>query len=907
MNKIQQKYFLTCFLWMGLCLFNSVFAQEHAVTLDCRNEPLKSVLGQFASQSQTNLVFSDLLVREKRVNCRLRQQSIEDALANILPVLNMSFQRLSPKMIVIFEKPTEPTKIKGIVVDANDQVPLPYANIQVKGTAQGGTSNNDGYFSIEALPTDLCTLKVSYIGYGQEELPAWGDDPKSLVKVEMKQNPILTENVIVTGKKYHSFEISNKEAGRLRFSPQVLNLIPATGNADFQRTVQLLPGVSAGYDKSSELRILGSSREHNLILLDDIQVVTKPELYFGMLNPFHAQAIETVNVHKGGYSAKFDDCIGGVIELTGNSVRNNKFKCGFGMDYFNVNTFFQIPVFKNLKWFFAANRSLKNIDDGPIYQDIYNAAKENTKTIFESYDIMGGAIAEDEDRYSFFRVINKFTCMPSKKDELSLTFYSGNEREMSESHNYNSMNEYNSKYNWKWHSRGWSVKWRHQFHPRFNFRFVVAENREFRPYDYDQTKLGLENIEKTQYSQTSLRHRIRKLIFKNHNQLNLPPFKLDFGWSISFLKMIFEDEQIRYFPYLVEPFNEKVYDGFQTQDETQKNAFFLQTHFFPIKKLDFGLGVRIVSYESGYSWEDRWSGGVEKYPAEKNGPHQYLLPRVSFNYQLFHQVSLKSAWGRYYQFEYTQKDGGDIKNGTYELWWQANNKFQPISADHLLVELSIGRADWAFDLEGFYKDFRHINWHEAKVPVYFEKKEHIQLNGMFEYFYYGSGFAGGFEVTLKKSAGWLTGWLSYKYENIQQRFPEINFGKSLSPNFHRVHELKMVGNLKLRNWRLTTVGVLASPVQATENEILIVQGFWNYKYDFNLPACLRIDANISRKINNFMLLDWEFGLSLLNILNQKSLIQRIVENNPELGYMEIRERKMLPFLPLLYLNITYTR
>ncbi len=58
--------------------------------------------------------------------------------------------------------------ITGTIVSAEDNEPIPGANIVIKGTQKGTTSDLNGNFSIEASEEDL--LQISFVGYLMEEL-----------------------------------------------------------------------------------------------------------------------------------------------------------------------------------------------------------------------------------------------------------------------------------------------------------------------------------------------------------------------------------------------------------------------------------------------------------------------------------------------------------------------------------------------------------------------------------------------------------------------------------------------------------------------------------------------------------------------------------------------------------------
>lgn len=60
------------------------------------------------------------------------------------------------------------TKVSGIVID-DTKLPVPYANVQFKGTTQSAVTNEDGKFYIES-PNTYKTLVVSFMGYKTKEI-----------------------------------------------------------------------------------------------------------------------------------------------------------------------------------------------------------------------------------------------------------------------------------------------------------------------------------------------------------------------------------------------------------------------------------------------------------------------------------------------------------------------------------------------------------------------------------------------------------------------------------------------------------------------------------------------------------------------------------------------------------------
>ena len=84
--------------------------------------------------------------------------------------------------------------VKGTVTDAADNSPLIGAGVQVKGSAQGASTDVDGNFEITCSAN--ATLVVSYVGYETIEVAV---NNKSVVNVQLKSDSQLLEDVVVVG------------------------------------------------------------------------------------------------------------------------------------------------------------------------------------------------------------------------------------------------------------------------------------------------------------------------------------------------------------------------------------------------------------------------------------------------------------------------------------------------------------------------------------------------------------------------------------------------------------------------------------------------------------------------------------------------------------------------------------
>lgn len=181
--------------------------------------------------------------------------------------------------------------IEGIVTDENG-IPLPGANVLVKGTGKGVVTDFDGKYTIEADNSDL-TLVVSYLGYKTKEISING---QSVINITLETDTESLDEIVLVGfgrqkKQTVTGAISAIETKELLRSPQANVTNALTGRLPGVTSVQRsgLPGEDA-----AQIRIRGISTFTGsgspLIMVDGIETNT-----FGNLDP---NEIESITVLK---------------------------------------------------------------------------------------------------------------------------------------------------------------------------------------------------------------------------------------------------------------------------------------------------------------------------------------------------------------------------------------------------------------------------------------------------------------------------------------------------------------------------------------------------------------------------------------------------------------------------------
>ncbi len=202
--------------------------------------------------------------------------------------------------------------VKGVVIQASDNDPLPGATVMPIGGGSGASTNVDGQFSL-TLPVNVTKLKVSYVGM---ETQTVNITPGEMVIKLATTGSQLDEVIVVaygTAKK-SSFTGSAAVVGSAEIEQlQVTNVLDALGGS--VPGVQLTNASGAPGSENPTLRIRGitsiNAGKDPLIIVDGVP-------YSGDLNNISTTDIESMTVLKDAASNALYGARGanGVILIT---------------------------------------------------------------------------------------------------------------------------------------------------------------------------------------------------------------------------------------------------------------------------------------------------------------------------------------------------------------------------------------------------------------------------------------------------------------------------------------------------------------------------------------------------------------------------------------------------------------
>lgn len=204
----------------------------------------------------------------------------------------------------------QPVTLSGRVVDEKGE-PLPFVNVYLRGTTEGGSTDMDGYFSFPYVAEGEVTLCASMLGYDEFVRTATVARLQGVI-IRMRPSSVALDDVVVVGSSYLL-----KGNSQWNGMSSVDVATETSSNGDLYKAIQMLPGTQASAD-SGELQVRGGSGRETQTYIDDMHVLfpytatDENSASRGHYSPF---MFEGINFAAGGYASEYADGLSGVLPL----------------------------------------------------------------------------------------------------------------------------------------------------------------------------------------------------------------------------------------------------------------------------------------------------------------------------------------------------------------------------------------------------------------------------------------------------------------------------------------------------------------------------------------------------------------------------------------------------------------
>lgn len=176
-----------------LCVHFNAYAQSGTVSVNVKNETLKSVFNSIESQTDCAFFYSNTEVDDSRLVSVSMTGTVPQIIAVVLPDMECSV--VNNKIILSPAKGHQkesPMVVSGRVADESGE-PLIGAGVMLDGTTNGVVTDLDGKYSLEVVKGSK--VKVSFIGYKDYVFTA--SDSEVVNVTMLPDNDVLDEVVVV--------------------------------------------------------------------------------------------------------------------------------------------------------------------------------------------------------------------------------------------------------------------------------------------------------------------------------------------------------------------------------------------------------------------------------------------------------------------------------------------------------------------------------------------------------------------------------------------------------------------------------------------------------------------------------------------------------------------------------------
>ncbi|MFA5298166.1 MAG: TonB-dependent receptor [Lutibacter sp.] len=255
--------------------------------------------------------------------------------------------------------------ITGTVIDASSNETLAFANVFVKASTKGVTTDFEGKYAIN-LPEGTYTLVYSFLGFETKEI--------TNIKVIINEVVRLDINLEAAGINFETVTITahkalNTETALLSIQHKSVNLMDGISAQSFQKlavsnvanAVKSVPGVSVQGSKYVYVRGLGDRYTKSILNGVDIPGLD-PDRNTVQLDIFPTNIIENIQVIKSATADVSADFTGGVVDIITKDFPDKKaYSLSIGGSY-NPDMHFNSNYLK----FKGSSTNILGFDDGSL-------------------------------------------------------------------------------------------------------------------------------------------------------------------------------------------------------------------------------------------------------------------------------------------------------------------------------------------------------------------------------------------------------------------------------------------------------------------------------------------------------------------------------------------------------------
>jgi len=727
-------------------------------------------------------------------------------------------------------RPDGLANINGVIRDIQNGEPIIGATVMVADLNQGTTTDVDGSYEITGIPAGAHDIQISYIGYSDffesVEIRSDGD-----LSIDLDKSAIELSEVTIKARAADA-SVNQVQIGVASMDVKDIKKLPTfLGEVDIIKSFLLQPGVSTVGEGASGFNVRGGNVDQNLILQDEA-ILFNSSHSLGFFSTFNSDLIRKVDLYKANVPAQFGGRLVSVmdVEMRDGDYERFRFKAGIGPISSRIAA--EGPIVKNKVAFLGGFRS--SYTDW-LLQRLTNPELKKSSSFFYDGNL-------------------RITAKPNDKNTFILSGYSSQD-------DFSFNEEFGFDYSTQL--------------AEFTYKLLLSDKMintlSAVGSKYESSQLDLEGIDAAQID-----NNVSYIKLKNNLKV-VPSDALEINVGASMINYFIDpgDRSALGERSIISPITLE-------QEKGRESAVYGDLNFSITDALQISGGGRLSYYQflgphDEFQYEDPTRPTVSSISGTETktgtiASYSAIEPRVSLRLNLGRHSSVKAGYSRTSQF-ISQIFNTD--SPTPSSQWQLSTRYiEPQRSHNASIGIFKNSDDnvWETSLEFYGRSidqlFDYIDFAELLVNDHLE----TDLLG-------GEGRAFGAEVSIKKNAGKVNGWLSYTYARSERRIDGINSGEWYLSNFDKTHDASLIFNYNPNQRNTLTMNVSYSTGRPTTPPVGnfitnngVVIPIYSARNSDRIPDYFRIDLAYTvgqgyKKDKKFRT-SWTF--SVYNVLGRKN-------------------------------------
>jgi hypothetical protein len=764
----------------------------------------------------------------------------------------------------------QPATVSGYITDAASGEALIGATVYDYKSGKGSVANVYGFYSL-TLPGDSVLLRYSFVGY-DTRLESFYLGPNRTLNIEMGGSTLL-QGVEISAERAEEL-LERTQMSSITLSLDKVKSLPVLlGERDVLKTLQLMPGVQSGVEGASGLYVRGGGPDQNLILLDGVPVYNASHL-FGFFSIFNTDALNSVQLIKGGFPAEYGGRLSSVIDMRMKEGNAKKIQGEGGIGIIAARLTLEGPIIKDKTSFMVSGRR--------TYIDAL------TRPIIRSQS--NGS----DGGYFFYDVNAKVNHKFSDRSRVFASGYFGRDLFFAKD-TYNSGSGQDRYEETLEAGLGWgnaiaALRWNYVFGPRLFSNSTLTYSR----YNFDvssafETTYSENGIERTEKQSVEYLSGIRDWSAKiDFSYFPIPDHEVKFGASYIYHTFIPGVNRIS-----------ETATG-SAQDTTFGSNRIFAHEFYTYVQDDWRINERI-----------KVNGGLHLSGFSVNGKQYYSAqPRLAGRYLLNARTSVKLSYAHMAQFLHLLTNAG-IGLPT-DLWVPPTENIKPQLA-HQVAAGAVRKLPKGFELalEVYYKRMQNLIEYQDGASFLGNANDWQNLVTT------GRGWSYGAELMVEKKVGKTSGWIGYTLSWTERQFEDLNFGKAFPYRYDRRHDLSLAVTHVFNDrvdvglvWVYGTGSALTLPMEryrrlpgAGEFFFSPEIGHIDARNNSRMPAYHRLDLGVNlHKDTRWGKRTWSFGL--YNAYSRQNPFFLYFSNDDD-GNQRLTQLSLFPIIPSVTYNFKF--